>query len=100
MKRYAWFEKNADEFPLVQLIPIPPKFGRISGTETREKILNGDVDALDFVPSEAKADLDIISRILNIESSGESEDIESEVPDVDLDGGESPYDDIMATSER
>jgi|TARA_R110002020_G_scaffold262737_1_gene477165 hypothetical protein len=100
MKRYAWFEKNADEFPLVELTPIPPKFGRISGTETREKILNGADDALDFVPHEAESDLDIISRILNIESADEPEDVESELPDIDLDGGESPYDDIMSTSGR
>tara|TARA_Y100000310_G_scaffold337282_1_gene423957 strand:+ start:448 stop:1038 length:591 start_codon:yes stop_codon:yes gene_type:complete len=50
MKRYAYFEKNKETYPLVKLVPIPPKFGRISGTETREKIQSGAHDALEFVP--------------------------------------------------
>ena len=67
MKRYAWFEKHADEFDKVELVSIPPQFGRISGTEIRQKIINNDEDALDFVPDIIHWSIkDNIANILNI----------------------------------
>jgi hypothetical protein len=69
MKRYAYFEKNKESYPLVKLVPIPPKYGRISGTDTRSKILGGDHDALQFVPDIVeRTDMDDIASILNIET--------------------------------
>ena len=67
MKRYAWFEKHADEYPNVELVPIPPKFGRISGTETRQKIHDKAEDAMDFIPRlKHWSDTDRVARIVGL----------------------------------
>ena len=71
MNRYSWFEKNAADFPLVKLVPIPPQFGRISGTDTRQKIIDNDPDALSFIPDEIHwSDKDKIADILGITTLG------------------------------
>ena len=61
MKRYAWFEKNKDDFPLVNLVPIPPQFGRISGTETRKNLSD-----TNWIPDQALEKVHDIKSILNI----------------------------------
>ena len=50
MRRYDWFKKHEDEYPNVSLVEIPDQFGRISGTEVREKIHNKSDDVLEFIP--------------------------------------------------
>ena len=61
--RYAWFEKHKDEFGHVTVVPIPPQFGRISGSATREKLQKG---IIDFVPDDAREDEDKVAAILGL----------------------------------
>tara|TARA_B100000214_G_C23767268_1_gene535025 strand:+ start:56 stop:595 length:540 start_codon:yes stop_codon:yes gene_type:complete len=53
VKRYAYFTKNVDKYPFVNVVKIPMQEGGISGSETR-KMIQQDVDeSLDyFVPEE------------------------------------------------
>ena len=63
MARYSWFEKHKDDFPLVNLVAIPPQFGRISGTDTRKMIQDNDLESLNFIPDKVHwSDKDIIYR--------------------------------------
>ena len=67
VKRYEYFEKNIDKYPLVQVVKIPMQSEGISGTQTRDMITN-DVDAAVsyFVPGEVTpADKDLIKNILS-----------------------------------
>jgi phosphopantetheine adenylyltransferase len=77
LKRYDYFRKNADKFPLVKIVNIPAMNNRISGTQTRSLIKNKDKGAIDyFIPTESKngkeqsllasEDKNTIARILNI----------------------------------
>ena len=52
MARYSYFEKNKETFPNVSLVAIPPQFGRISGTDTRKKIQDNDLESLNFIPDQ------------------------------------------------
>ena len=66
VKRYAYFEKNVDKYPFVNVVKIPMQEGGISGSETR-KMIQQDVDeSLDyFVPEEISIeDRDQIKSIL------------------------------------
>lgn len=63
MKRYAWFEKNKETFPNVHLVAIPPQFNRISGTDTRKKIQDNDLESLNFIPDQVHwTDKDVIYK--------------------------------------
>ena len=64
--RYSFFQKNANKYSNVSVVPIPPQFGRISGTATRTKIAQHASDALNFVPAEASSDIGSIKEILGI----------------------------------
>jgi hypothetical protein len=67
MARWSYFEKNADKFPNVQLIAIPPQFGRISGSDTRANLCSNATDALNFVPADITCDEMLkIAKILDI----------------------------------
>tara|TARA_R100000908_G_C3738524_1_gene135671 strand:+ start:295 stop:957 length:663 start_codon:yes stop_codon:yes gene_type:complete len=57
VKRYAYFTKNVDKYPLVNVVKIPMQEGGISGSQTREMI-NQNIDkSLDyFVPAEVSSD--------------------------------------------
>ncbi|NBP16901.1 hypothetical protein EBU95_21390, partial [bacterium] len=66
MKRYSYFEKNRDKYPNVEVVAIPPQFGRISGSQTRQLIIT-DIDKAikSFVPSEISLkDRKLIKQIL------------------------------------
>ena len=67
--RYSFFKKHVEKYPMVQIVIIPPQFGRISGTATREKIAARTDDAMSFVPDEVRQsphDLVTIREILGI----------------------------------
>jgi len=67
VKRYEYFEKNINKYPLVQVVKIPMQSEGISGTQTRAMIA-GDVDSAVnyFVPDEVTpADKDLIKNILS-----------------------------------
>lgn len=77
LKRYDFFRKHADEFPLVKIVNIPAMHNRISGTKTRQLINSGSSDAVDyFVPKVTKGgkevdllsatDKDSIAKILGL----------------------------------
>ena len=66
MKRWSYFEKNADKFPNVQLVAIPPQFGRISGSDTRANLC-GDSPELNFIPADLPCnDVADIAQILGV----------------------------------
>lgn len=56
MARYKFFEKNKEKYPNVKVVSIPPMFNRISGTQTRQKIANKEMDALSFTPDNISVD--------------------------------------------
>ncbi len=66
VKRYSYFEKNADKYPLVSVAKIPLQAEGISGTKTRELIANNLDEAIAyFVPEEvSETDKDAIKSIL------------------------------------
>lgn len=68
IKRFNYFEKHIDKYPLVQIVKIPIQSEGISGTITREKILTNINDAINyFVPDEVisnKSDVKLIKSIL------------------------------------
>lgn len=66
VNRYAYFQKNVDKYPFVNIVKIPMQESGISGSETR-KMIQKDVDeSLDyFVPKEISIeDRDQIKSIL------------------------------------
>ena len=66
VKRYAYFEKNPEKYPLVSVVKIPLQAEGISGTTTRD-LISSDIDeALEyFVPPEvSETDKDAIKSIL------------------------------------
>ena len=67
VKRYSYFEKNADKYPLVSVTKIPLQAEGISGTKTRKLIANNIDEAIDyFVPEEvSETDKDDIKAILS-----------------------------------
>lgn len=68
IKRYNYFEKNIEKYPLVQIVKIPIQSEGISGTLTRNKISANIDDAIEyFVPDVIKdnfKDVDLIKQIL------------------------------------
>ena len=64
MRRYDYFNKNKDVYSHVTVVQIPDKFGRISGTATREKLQNNTEDAFDFIPDQALDYKNVIKDIL------------------------------------
>ena len=66
--RFSYFQKNKEKYSYVNIVSIPPQFGRISGTETRKKIMDKSPDALHFIPDEiSEADSDKIKKILGLD---------------------------------
>ncbi len=66
VKRYAYFEKNPEKYPLVQVVKIPIQAEGISGTKTRELIAQ-DLDAAIeyFAPPElSETDKDAVKAVL------------------------------------
>lgn len=58
---------NNGKYKNAVVVPIPPQFGRISGTATRQKIASGDPTAIDFVPNILSAeDKEEVKRILGL----------------------------------
>ena len=58
LKRYDFFRKHPEQFPLVKITNIPPMHDRISGTKTRELINNKSPKAIDyFIPKQGGRDL-------------------------------------------
>ena len=53
MKRYAYFEKNIEKYPLVRVVKIPLQAEGISGTMTRELIASDIDKAIDYFTPEA-----------------------------------------------
>ena len=66
VKRYAYFEKNPEKYPFVQVIKIPIQEDGISGTKTRALIdSNLDEAIAYFVPNElSESDKDAVKNIL------------------------------------
>ena len=65
LKRYEYFKKHVEKYPLVTVVDIPPQYNRISGTETRKKITGKQSDAIEyFVPEISDEDLLKIKNIL------------------------------------
>jgi len=54
LKRYDYFKKHADIFPLVKIVNIPAMHDRISGSETRKLIVAKNPKAVDyFIPTQS-----------------------------------------------
>ena len=66
VKRYAYFEKNHEKYPLVQVVKIPIQAEGISGTKTRALIAQDLDEAVDyFAPPElSETDKDDLKSIL------------------------------------
>jgi hypothetical protein len=66
VKRYAYFEKNPEKYPFVQVVKIPIQEDGISGTKTRALIASDLDKAIEyFVPNElSESDKDAIKSIL------------------------------------
>jgi hypothetical protein len=65
--RFSYFQKNKDRYSYVNIVSIPPQFGRISGTETRKKIAANTEDAMYFIPDQlSQEDSDKIKKILGL----------------------------------
>lgn len=66
--RFNSFIKNADKYPNVSIAQINIKGNNISGTKSRELIMQRDPNSVDyFTPQElSQTDKDIIKQILNI----------------------------------
>lgn len=66
VKRYAYFEKNAEKYPLVQVVKIPIQAEGISGTKTRALIAQDLDEAVNyFAPPElSESDKDAVKAIL------------------------------------
>lgn len=66
VKRYAYFEKNSDKYPFVNVVKIPIQAEGISGTKTRNLIAQNIDEAIDyFTPPElSETDKDAVKAIL------------------------------------
>ena len=66
VKRYAYFEKNPEKYPLVQVVKIPIQAEGISGTKTRALIAQDLDEAVNyFAPPElSETDKDAIKAVL------------------------------------
>jgi len=66
VKRYAYFEKNPEKYPFVQVIKIPIQEDGISGTKTRALIASDLDKAIEyFVPNElSESDKDAVKAVL------------------------------------
>ena len=66
VKRYAYFEKNSDKYPLVQVVKIPIQAEGISGTKTRQLIAQDLDEAVNyFTPPElSESDKDAVKAVL------------------------------------
>ncbi len=66
VKRYAYFEKNAEKYPLVQVVKIPIQAEGISGTKTRALIAQDLDEAVNyFAPPElSESDKDAVKAVL------------------------------------
>ena len=66
VKRYAYFEKNSDMYPLVQVVKIPIQAEGISGTKTRQLIAQDLDEAVNyFTPPElSESDKDAVKAVL------------------------------------
>jgi len=65
LKRFEYFKKHVEKYPLVTVVNIPPQYNRISGTEARKKITGKESDAVEyFVPEISDKDLLKIKNIL------------------------------------
>ena len=66
VKRYAYFEKNPEKYPLVQVVKIPIQAEGISGTKTRALIAQDLDEAVNyFAPPElSETDKDAVKAIL------------------------------------
>jgi len=68
IKRYSYFEKNSDKYPLVKIGKIPLQSEGISGTKTRSLINSNLQDAINyFVPNEVNSiGREAIKNILSV----------------------------------
>jgi len=66
VKRYAYFEKNPEKYPLVQVVKIPIQAEGISGTKTRALIAQDLDEAVNyFAPPElSESDKDAVKAVL------------------------------------
>lgn len=66
VKRYAYFEKNPEKYPLVQVVKIPIQAEGISGTKTRALIAQNLDEAIEyFAPPElSETDKDAVKAVL------------------------------------
>ena len=66
VKRYAYFEKNPEKYPLVQVVKIPIQAEGISGTKTRALITQDLDEAVNyFAPPElSESDKDAVKAVL------------------------------------
>jgi len=66
VKRYEYFEKNAEKYPFVQVVKIPIQAEGISGTKTRELIAQDLDEAVNyFAPPElSESDKDAVKAVL------------------------------------
>ena len=66
VKRYAYFEKNPEKYPFVQVVKIPIQAEGISGTKTRELIAQDLDEAVNyFTPPElSESDKDAVKAVL------------------------------------
>lgn len=70
INRYSHFLKNADKYQFVEVKIIPIQEGGISGSKTRERIMSGDPDVVDYFVPDQVTDIDRekIKRILGLNS--------------------------------
>ena len=64
VKRYAYFEKNIEKYPLVRVVKIPLQSEGISGTMTRELIASDIDKAIDYFTPELLSTEEIIPIII------------------------------------
>jgi len=61
VKRYAYFEKNIEKYPLVRVVKIPLQSEGISGTMTRELIASDIDKAIDYFTPEVLSEEDKVN---------------------------------------
>lgn len=67
IKRYDYFLRNIEKYPLVEIVKIPSQEQGISGSMTRELIDTNIDEALDyFLPEEVKSNINDRAQIKNI----------------------------------
>ena len=62
LARFKGLEKDKEKYPNTTVVSIPPQFNRISGTETRNKLKEKNID---FIPDEVGEKVEI-KKILGI----------------------------------